>query len=70
MTDDWADVCRFLERPETHYGRWKVRQRGAFTIRQDAVGLRPKDQRCHHEVWLHLAYVSQHGDYEPQEGHE
>ena len=34
------------------------------------LGLRPKDQSCHHEVWLHLAFVNQHGVYEPRERHE
>ena len=32
----------------------------------DTLGLRPKDQSCHHEVWLHLA-VEHQGDYEPRE---
>ena len=36
----------------------------------DTLGLRRKDQSCHHEVWLHLAFVSHHGDYEPRERHE
>ena len=27
----------------------------------------PKDQGCHHEVWLHLASVDHHGDNEPRE---
>ena len=29
----------------------------------------PKDQGCHHEVWLHLASVDHHGDNEPRERH-
>ena len=59
----------FLKPPDS-YGRWKVRQYGAFSILQDTQGLRPKDQSCHHEVWLHLALVNHHGDDEPRERHE
>ena len=66
-----ADVCgfsqvsRLLWKMESTSGvgcgqvpteRWKVR-RGAFSIPHDTLGLRPKDQSCHHEVWLHLAFV-------------
>ena len=53
---DWADVCGFSQASRL-YGRWKVRQHGAFSIHHDSQGLRPKDQSCHHEVWLHLAFV-------------
>ena len=55
----------FLKPPDS-YGRCKVRQHGAFSIPHDAQGLRPKDQSCHHEVWLHLAFVNHHGDEEPR----
>ena len=66
---EWADVCGFLKPPDS-YERWKVRQHGAFCVLHDTLGLRPKDQSCHHEVWLHLAFVNHHGDYEPRERHE
>ena len=66
---DWADVCGFLKPPDS-YERWKVRLHGALSILHDTLGLRPKDQSCHHEVWLHLAFVDHHGDCEPRERHE
>ena len=66
---EWADVCGFLKPPHS-YGRWKVRLHAAFSILHDALGVRPKDQSCHHEVWLHLAFVDHHVDYDPLEGHE
>ena len=31
---------------------WKVNRHGAFSL-----GLRPTDQSCHHETWLHLEFV-------------
>ena len=61
---DWADVCGFLKLPDS-YGRWKGRQHATFSIPHDALVLRPKDQICLHDVWLHLAFVYHHGDYEP-----
>ena len=66
---DWAGVCGFLKPPDS-FERWKVRQQGAFSIPHDTLGLRPKGQRCHHEVWLHLAFVNHLGDYEPRERHD
>ena len=49
----WADVCGFLKQPDSD-GKCKVRQHGAFSIRHEALGIRPTDQSCHHEVWLYL----------------
>ena len=63
---EWADVCGFLK-PLDSFERWKVRLHGAFSIPHDTLGLRPKDQSCHHEVWLHLAFVEHHSDYAPRE---
>ena len=60
-----TDVCGFLKPPDSSE-RWKVRQHGAFSIPHDTLGLRPKDQSCHHEVWLHLSSVNEHGNYEPR----
>ena len=36
----------------------------------EALGLRQKDQSCHHEVWLHLVFDEHHDEYEPRERHE
>ena len=49
----WADACGFLKPPDSD-GQWKVRQHGAFSIPREALGIRPTDQSCHHEAWLHL----------------
>ena len=38
-------------------GIWKVRMHGAFSIPRKTLGLRPTDQSCHHETWLHLDFV-------------
>ena len=51
---NWADVCGFLEPPESDR-HWKGRLHGAFSTPHEA--LRPNDQSCHHEAWLHLAFV-------------
>ena len=52
----WADVCGFLKPPESDK-YWKVRLHGAFSIPHETLGLRPTDQSCHHETWLHLDFV-------------
>ena len=49
----WVDVCGFLKSPESDR-QWKVRLHGAFSIHRGVLGLRPNDQSCHHEAWLHL----------------
>ena len=36
---------------------WKVRMHGAFSIPRKSLCLRPTDQSCHHETWLHLDFV-------------
>ena len=56
---NWADVCRFLKPPASDR-QWKVRLHGAFSLPHDALGLRPDDQSCHHEAWLHLDFVEWH----------
>ena len=61
---NWADVCGFLKPPESDR-QWKVRLHGAFSIPRDVLGLRPNDQSCHHEAWLHLDFVGRH-DIQPQ----
>ena len=52
----WADVCGFRKPPDSHE-RWIERQRGAFSILHQALGIRQTDQSCHHEVWLHMDFV-------------
>ena len=61
---NWADVCGFLEPPESDR-QWKVRLHGALSIHRDVLGLRPSDESCHHETWLHLDFVGRH-DIQPQ----
>ena len=69
IPDNWADVCGFLK-PQGSQRFWKVRMHGAFSIPRKTPGLRPTDQSCHHETWLHLDFVdrsntwSKKGDYD------
>ena len=63
-----SDVCGFLKSPNS-YECWKVRQHGAFSIPNETLGLRSRDQSCHNEV-LHLDFVNEYGDHEPRERHE
>ena len=51
-----ADVCGFLKPPDSDR-YWKVRMHGAFSIPSKTLGLRPTDQSCRHETWLHLDFV-------------
>ena len=53
---EWTDVCGFVKPPNS-CDKWKVRLHGAFTIPRGTLGLRPRDQSCHHEVWLHLDFL-------------
>ena len=52
IPDIWADVCGFLKPPGSQRF-WKVNKHGAFSIQRKTPGLRPNDQSCHHETWLH-----------------
>ena len=56
LRNNWADVCGFLQLPESDR-YWKVRLHGAFSIPRKTLGLRPTEQSCHHETWLHLDFV-------------
>ena len=56
IPNSWADVCGFLNPPGSQRF-WKVSKHGAFSILRKALGLRPNDQSCHHETWLHLHFV-------------
>ena len=31
---------------------------GAFEINDEILGIKPTDQSCHHEVWIHLLHVN------------
>ena len=54
--NNWADVCGCLKPPGSQ--RFcRVNKNGAFSIPRKALGLRPSDQSCHHETWLHLHFV-------------
>ena len=52
IPNNWADVRGFLKPPDSDR-YWKVRMHGDFSIPCTTLGLRPSDQSCHHEVWLH-----------------
>ena len=56
IPNDWADVCGFLKPPDSDRC-WTVRMHGAFSIPRKTLGLRPTEQSCHHETWLHLDFV-------------
>ena len=56
IPNNWVDVCGFLKPPGSQRC-WKVNKHGAFSIPRKSVGLRPTDQSCHHETWLHLDFV-------------
>ena len=56
IPDNWADVCGFFKLPGSQQC-WKVDKHGAFSIPRKSLGLRPTDQSCHHETWLHLDFV-------------
>ena len=56
IPNNWADVCGFLKPPGSQRF-WKVNKQGAFSVPRKVLGLRPNDQSCHHETWLHLQFV-------------
>ena len=56
IPDNWADACGFLKPPGSDRF-WKVNKHCAFSIPRKTLGLRPTDQNCHHETWLHLEFV-------------
>ena len=65
ILNNWADVCGFLQPPDSDR-YWKVRVHGAFSIPHKNQGLRPTDQSCHHQTWLHIEFV----DRSTQSHHE
>ena len=56
---EWADVWSFIKPPGSET-EWRIRNHGAFSINRDVLGIRPTDQSCHHEVWIHLLHVNAH----------
>ena len=56
IPDTWDDVCGFLK-PRGSQRFWRVNKHGAFSIPRKDLGLRPNDQSCLHETWLHLDIV-------------
>ena len=69
ILDNWADVCGFLKPPGSQRF-WKVNKHGAFSIPQKTLGLRPTDQGCHHETWLHLDFVGWNNRWFKQDVYE
>ena len=57
IAGEWSDVCGFVKPPKSQSKRL-MRKHGAFEINREVLGLRPKDQTCHHEVWAHLSHVN------------
>ena len=54
---EWSDVCGFLKPPGSE-DDWQIRSPVAFTIPYSTLGLKEKDQSCHHEAWIHLLHVN------------
>ena len=69
IPNNWADVCGFL-RPLGSDRCWKVRMHGAFSIPGKTLGLRPNDQSCHHETWLHLDFVDRRSTQSQHDEHD
>ena len=57
VVGEWGNVCGFIEPPNAD-SEWHIRGHGAFEINRDVLGVRPTDQSCHHEVWMHLSHVN------------
>ena len=69
IPDNWADVCGFLK-PQGSQRFWKVNKHGAFSIPRKTPGLRPTDQSCHHETWLHLDFVDWSNTWSKKGGYD
>ena len=63
----WSDVCGFLKPPGF---RWKLENSSARRILHEALGIRPTDQSCHHEAWLHLDFVGWRDEQPHREKHD
>ena len=68
IPNNWADVCGFFKFPGSQR-LWRVSKHGAFSIHWKALGLRPNDQSCHHETWLHLHFVDWNSRWSRQAHH-
>ena len=64
-----AGVCGFLKPPGSQRFR-KAYKHGAFCIPRKTLGLRPTDQSCHHETWLHLDFVDWSNTWSKQDVYE
>ena len=69
IPDNWADVCGFLKPPGSQRC-WKVNKHGAFSIPRKTLALRPTDQSCHHDTWLHLDFVDRTNTWSRKDDHE
>ena len=47
----------WISQPPGSLRCWKVNKHGAFSIPRKTLGLKPNDQGCHRETWLHLPFV-------------
>ena len=65
---EWAHVCGFIKPPDSH-NKWRVRLNGAFSFPHNTLGLKEKDQSCHHEVRMHLSHANPQGDRAVQYKH-
>ena len=63
------DPFGFLKPPGSHRF-WKVHKHGAVSIPRKTLGLRPNDQSCHHETWLHLDFVDWSNTWSKQDVYE
>ena len=59
---NWADVGFLNRLNPIDRGRYGFM---APSVPRDVLGLRPNDQSCHQEAWLHLDFVGRH-DFQPQ----
>ena len=57
---EWYDVCSFIKPPGSET-EWHIRMHGAFEIPHETLGIKPTDQSCHHEAWVHISCMSTHG---------
>ena len=62
--------CMRVSQASGLHEKWNVRLRGAYSISHSTLGLREKDQSCHHEVWMHLPLTDPRRDYAPWDEHD
>ena len=68
----WANGLTYVvfSKPSNSHEKWQVNFHGAFSISHSTLGIREKDQSCHHEVRMHLALASPRGDLAPKDKHD